>query len=333
MGAEAVSDAKKHDTPDTPATKGVDAMPTPGDMPWRAVLAAAGTGVLVGAAIVATRYVVYQVGPGSLAFLRYLIGSILLLPVALAHGPLHFARRDVLPIAVLGILQFGVLVALLNLGLRYIPSAHGALIFATLPLLTMLLAAALGRERLTAWKTAGVALTLLGVGWALGEAALHRGSGAGAWLGELVVLASAATGALCSVLYQPYLRRYPALRVSAFAMLASVGFLAFLAAGEGLASTLPEVTPGGWLAVGFIGLASAVGYWLWLWALNHASPTRVTVFLALSPVTAATLGALVLGEPLSPGVIAGLATVAVGLWLAHRPEHSRTAPAVEQPGA
>ena len=36
------------------------------------------------------------------------------------------------------------------------------------------------------------------------------------------VLASTLAGAVCSVLYRPYLRRYPVLSVSSFAMLASV---------------------------------------------------------------------------------------------------------------
>ena len=54
-----------------------------------------------------------------------------------------------------------------------------------------------------------------------------------------------------------------------------------------------------------------------LWALRHATPTRVTVFLALSPVTAAGLGALLLGEAISAEALLGLACVALGLALAH----------------
>src|SRR5262249_49402269 len=69
----------------------------------------------------------------------------------------------------------------------------------------------------------------------------------------------------------------------------------------------------------FIGFSSGVGYFLWLWALKHASATRVTVFLALSPLTAAVLGALLLRERISPLTTLGLALVALGLWLAHRP--------------
>ncbi|MEE8502744.1 MAG: DMT family transporter, partial [Kiloniellales bacterium] len=76
---------------------------------------------------------------------------------------------------------------------------------------------------------------------------------------------------------------------------------------------------GGWLAVLFIGMSSGLGYYLWLWALKHTTPTKVTVFLALSPITATALGAAFLSEPISVPFIVGLCCVALGLWLAHRP--------------
>jgi drug/metabolite transporter (DMT)-like permease len=164
----------------------------------------------------------------------------------------------------------------------------------------------------------GVLLTIAGVGFALGEKLAQPAGGPGAWLGELAALGSAFSGALCSVLYRPYLRRYPTLIVSAFAMLASVAFLALLAAGEGFFAAVPRFTTGGWLAVLFLGANSGVGYVLWLWALNHAPATHVTMFLALSPVTAALLGAAFLGERLSFLALLGLACVALGLWLAQR---------------
>jgi drug/metabolite transporter (DMT)-like permease len=284
---------------------------------WPAAAAAA-TGIQVGAAMVATRLVVDQAGPASLALLRYCIGVCCLLPaVVLSRSRVRFAPRDLVPIALLGITQFGILIALLNYGLRSVPSARAALIFATFPLLTSLVAAVLGRERLTPAKMTGVLLTILGVGLALGEKTLSRGAGDPMWLGELAVFASACSGAACSVLYRPYLERYPTLPVSAFAMLASVAFLTPLAAGEGLFTARPDFTPGGWLAVAFIGFSSGGGYYLWLWALSHAPPTQVTAFLALSPVTAAALGVWLLGEPVSLPAVLGLVSVGAGLALAH----------------
>jgi drug/metabolite transporter (DMT)-like permease len=280
------------------------------------IAAAATNGVLVGAAIVATRFVIGETSPASLALLRYAIGALCLLPpVLLAERP-RFKRRDLVPMALLGIGQFGVLVTLLNHALRFIPAARAALIFATFPLLTMVLAALLGRERLTLAKTMGVLLTILGVALALGEKALARGSWETMWLGELAAFASALCGAVCSVLYRPYLERYRPLPVSAYAMLASVIFLATLAAGEGFFDAAPRFGTGGWLAVLFIGVNSGVGYYLWLWALMQTTPTRVTVFLALSPATAALLGVLCLAEPLSLASLAGLGSVALGLRVA-----------------
>ena len=284
-------------------------------------LAAAATGIQVGSAIVATRFVVNQTGPASLALLRYVIGFCCLAPLVLASGRMRFERRDLLPIGLLGIGQFGILIALLNYALRFIPSARAAVIFATTPLLTMILSAALGRERLTPARIWGVSFTIAGVAFALGEKAIQRGAagGAGERLGELAAFASALSGAICSVSYRPYLRKYPTLPVSALAMLASIGFLAALAAGEGFFSEGPHFTTLGWLAVLFIGTGSGLGYYLWLWALAHTTPTRVTVFLALSPLSAAALGAWLLAERLARETWVGVALVVLGLWLAHRP--------------
>jgi len=276
------------------------------------------TGIFVGATIVATRFVIDQTNPASLALWRYLIGSCCLLPPLLLSARPRFERRDLPPIALLGIIQFGIVVALLNYALQFIPSARAALIFASFPLLTMLLAALLGYERLTAAKALGVVLTGVGVGFALGEKAVQPGLPETGWVGELAVFASALAGAVCSVLYRPYLRKYPTLPVSALAMLASVVFLAALAAGEGFFHSFPRFTPGGWLAVGFIGISSGIGYYLWLWALNNTTPTKVTVFLALSPVTATFLGGLFLAERISATFLWGLLCVALGLWFALR---------------
>lgn len=299
------------------AGRGGSATQASGTLP---VLAAASVGIQVGAAIVATRFVVHDAGPISLALLRYIVGFLCLVPfVLLARRASHIARRDLAPIAVLGMLQFGGVVAVLNYGMQFIPAGRAALIFSTFPLITMLLAAALGHERLTLAKSAGVLLTIAGVAVALGDKAIERGSAGSAWIGEAAVFVSAFCGALCSVLYRPYLRRYPALPVGALAMLGSVGALALLAVGEGFYTDFPRFSGEGWIAVVFIGVSSGVFFYLWLWALERTTATRVTVFLGLSPITAAALGALLLGEPVTPLLMLGLACVVLGLILAHWP--------------
>lgn len=285
------------------------------------VLVAAAVGFQVGAAMVATRFIAADSGPATLALLRYGIGAACLLPVLLLrHLPLRFAARDLLPIAVLGILQFAATIVLLNYGLRHVPAGRGALLFACFPLLTMLFAALLGHERLTLAKTAGVLLTLLGVALALGESVLADSA---SLLGDAAVLAAAACGALCSVLYRPFLQRYDTVSLGVLAMLCSVGALLPLAAFEGAFTGWAGYSGAGWLAMLFIGFSSAGGFYGWLWALRRISPTRVTIFLGLSPVTAAILGVLLLGEAVTLPLLAGLVVLLAGLWLAMRPEPPR----------
>lgn len=279
------------------------------------IIAAATNGLLIGAAMVASRLALEQMPPATLALLRYSVGALCLLPPLLLIRRVRFERRDLVPVALLGIVQFGILVALLNWGLQRMPAARAALIFATFPLLTMLLAAVMRLERLSLAKAAGVMLTFAGVALALGEKALDAEAG---WWGEAAVFAAALSGAVCSVLYRPYVLKYPTLQVSWFAMVASVAFLALLAANEGFFDHWPRFDAAGWGAVLFVGLASAAAYFLWLWALAHTSPTRVTVFVSISPPTAALLGWALLGEALSPLFLAAVACLAGGLWLAHR---------------
>ncbi len=296
-----------------------------------ALVAAAGSGILVGAAIVASRFAVAEVPPLTLAMLRYAIGFCCLLPFAAqamrraprsARPPVAKSRAiDLLAMAALGIGQFGVLIALLNFGLQHVGAAQAALIFSLFPLLTLLLAAAMGRERVTRPLLLGVLISIAGVALAL---APKLGTAQAAhWWGELAVAASAGVGALCTVLYRPYLQRYPTLPVSAFAMLASVLFLAVAALAEHWPARVGALSVQAWAAVIFIGAASAIGYFWWLHALKHESPTRVTVFLALNPVTAALLGWALLGESLHPALVAALVLIAAGLWLATRPAKAR----------
>ncbi len=278
-----------------------------------ALLAAAATGVQVGAAITATRFVADAISPSSLAFIRYGIGVACLLPVVAMAPRIRFARADVLPIALLGIGQFGVLIALLNYGLKTVPAGRGALIFASFPLLTLIVAALAGHERVTLAKLAGILLTLVGVGFALGDKIF----GAADLAGELLIVAAAGIGAICSVLYRPYLRRYPTLPVSAFAMAAAAGALLGPALWDDLLVSPSRLTAAQWAATIFIGISSGVFYVVWLWALKTVAATRVTVFLSLSPITATILGVTLLGEPVTAGMIAGVACVAAGLWVAN----------------
>ena len=166
-----------------------------------ALLAAAMTGVQVGAALVASEAIVADVGAGRLGFLRYAIALVFLLPFAVhAAGP-AFRKSDLLPVALIGIGQFGVLVALLNIAVLYSSSARVSLVFATLPIVTLGVGWAMAREAITARTFIAIALSVIGVGVLVGADAL---SGA--------LAASDLTGLGCAALATalPWLVRHSA---------------------------------------------------------------------------------------------------------------------------
>ncbi len=280
----------------------------------RALAGAALVGIQVGACIAGSRWLLQELGPLSLTFLRYTIALASLLPFLRGARAAwsRLGRRDAVAVALLGVVQFGLLIALLNVGLRHVDAGLGALLFATFPLLTMLIATLAGYERFDAALAAGVALSILGVGLALGVrgADVQRADLA---LGAACVLAAALCGAVCSVYYRPLLQRHAMLPMGALAMAAAVAVLAPAAWAEGLVSRAAALMPVHWAVLLAIGLSSGVGYWLWLWALKHTAPTQATAFLALSPVTAALIGTFALGEPLGAGFVLGLLCIVAGL--------------------
>lgn len=282
-----------------------------------ALLAAMLTGILVGASMVAIRHISQDIGPGSQAFLRYSIAYLCVLPFLLRAKDVHIDRKDMVAVTMIGVVQFAVVVVLLNFGLQYMSAARAALIFASFPLLTMLVGVAMKREQFTRPKAIGVGLTILGVGLTIGEG-LSAGAGENELLGALAVLASALCGAICSVLYRPYLSRSSTLAIGSLSMAASIGFLLLLAMNEGLFADFNSIIAKTWESVLFIGVSSAIAYMAWLWALRHTDPTRVSIFLSLSPVTATFLGYLMLGETVSISTGIGIVTIIIGLWAATR---------------
>ena len=285
------------------------------------VAAAAASSVLGGASVVATRFVIGDTDPLVLALLRYGIGAACLVPIALLIGGRRVARADLPAVALPGALFFALFPTLFNAALAHTTAARGALALSTLPLLTLVVAAALGVEAVTRDKLAGVALAVLGVAVALsGELAAVEG----AWRGDLIMVGTALCGAVYNVLARPYLARYPVLTFTACAMLWGTAALAVTAGAAGALAAAPSFTPAGWLAVGFLGVfGAALTFMLWSLGLAYATPTLVAITVTLNPVVATVLGVSLLGEPVAARLLLGLAAVAGGIALANRPRRRR----------
>src|SRR6202030_1635720 len=164
---------------------------------------------LGGTAAAVTRYLVGGADPLTLAILRWGIGFLCVLPVAVLLRVAWPKRSDWPAVAALGVCFFGAFFVLYNIAVGYTTAARASLALSTLPLQTMLVGALLGIEKLTARKSLGVGIAVFGV-----VAALASGLSAapsGAWRGELIMTGAVLCMAFYNVWSRPFIERSSAL--------------------------------------------------------------------------------------------------------------------------
>jgi drug/metabolite transporter (DMT)-like permease len=279
------------------------------------ILAAVLSSALGGMSAAATRFVVGTVDPVTLAAFRFGGGFVFLLPLALAARVRWPPRRDWIGTALLGLMFFAAFFILYNMSLAYTTAGRGALALSTLPLLTMLVAAALGAEPLTARKSLGVCIAIGGVALAL-VTGLSTAPG-GAWRGDLLMLASALMMALFSVWSRPFIARSSPLGFVTASMGFGGGAVALMAALSGGFAVTRGFGLAQWADVTYLAVfGGAAAFYLWVFALERTTPTRVTNTMTINPLAASLLAAVLVDEPIGLNLIVGLVAVGAGIWIA-----------------
>lgn len=279
------------------------------------VAAAAASSALGGTSIAATRYLVGHLDPLAIGSFRFGIGCLLLAPVALLGDRRWPERGDWLQTAGLGLLFFAIFPILFNASLIYTSSARGALALSTLPLLSLVVGAALGKERLTARKTAGVLVAMAGVGFALLSGLAYAPPQA--WRGDLLMIAAALCMALYGIWSKPIIRRCGPIPFTTAAMAAGAAVLIAISAARGSFDAVAQFAVPQWTAALYLGaIGAALTFYLWALALGRASPTSVAVTVTVNPVTASLVAAAVLSEPIGWTLAVGIVVVGLGIWLA-----------------
>ncbi|WGS17930.1 MULTISPECIES: DMT family transporter [unclassified Bradyrhizobium] len=279
------------------------------------VLAAVLSSALGGTSIGATRFLVGSIDPLAIGSFRFGIGVLLLLPLTLLQLRAWPPRRDWPGVVGLGLLFFAAFPILFNASLIFTTAARGALALSTLPLLTMVVGAALGSEPLTARKTTGVLVTILGVALALLSGLATAPSGA--WRGDLLMVAAALCMALYSIWSKPFIRRSGPIPFTTLAMAAGGAFLIVASLVRGSFAPVADFGALQWFGAIYLGaFGAALTFYLWSFALERTTPTRAATSVTVNPVAASLVGAAFLGEPLRWNVVAGIVTVFAGIWIA-----------------
>ena len=272
------------------------------------------TGIQVGAAVFISQLLIQDVGLGLLGFWRYAIALLVLLPLLLLDRRPAVASSDWLTVSLLGVGQIGVMITLLNVAVFYTSAGRVAVVFAMLPAVSLIIDKLRGKQIANWLVNLGILLSITGVLVLVGGDALSGSLIIDDIIGMLAALLATCVVALCSSWYQPYVKRYGSVKISAIAFTVSLVPLAVLSL------VLPSSTPVMswawhiWALMLALGLSSGVGYVLWFHAIKNLPATTVTGFLALSPIATAILSLVFVNSAVTLSILAAVVLVSLGIF-------------------
>jgi probable blue pigment (indigoidine) exporter len=237
-------------------------------------------------------------------------------------------------LALLGLLNPGLSYALSLAGLALITASLSVLLWAAEPLLILLLAVLVLRDRVNGSLVAAMGVAFVGV-----VLVVQRGGSDGAALGVLLTLAGVGCCALYTVLCRQALVDDSTLPVVLVQQTAALGFSGALTLGAAMLGRVAvplDVPPQAWLsAIGSGVLYYAIAFWFYLNGLRRVPAAVAGAFINLIPVFGVAAGYVLLDERLSTTQWLGAAAVLASVTALTL--RSRTAadadPVTSRPGA
>jgi drug/metabolite transporter (DMT)-like permease len=283
-------------------------------------IAATLSALSAGASIVATRFILGETNPVSLAFLRYFIATICLLPIlylGLRKRPIPFGH--IFPIIILGSLLFTFFPWGFSASLKYTTAAYGAIALSTMPIFTLIIACIFKKEVLTNAKIIGVGLAFLGVTIAVSRSLLGNTLGENDFLGIFLMLTSSLCAAVYSTFSRPLILTYGPVLFTAMSITVGMLLLSPIAHNVGTFSILPTFSTMGWVSIIFLGaIGGALQFTAYSWALAWLTPTRTAIYLTLTPISAVILAYPLLDEKITFETTIGLILVLIAIFLINR---------------
>lgn len=258
----------------------------------------------------------------ALLLVRFGIAAVLLLAVAGARGALRgLTRRTVLVGLGMGAFGYAAQAYLYFSALTRIDASLLTLLLYVYPVLVMVAAIAIGRERASRRRIGALGVASAGIALVLSGAV----TGQFDELGALMGLGSAVT-------YTAYIlvgdRLTADITPLALAALVCTGAAATFTAG-GIAAGGPDLGfgPAGWAWLGVLALVSTVGAILLFFAgLARVGPSVAAILSVLEPVVTVVSAAAVFGETLTGGQLLGGFLVLGAVVIVQWPARARTGP-------
>jgi drug/metabolite transporter (DMT)-like permease len=276
------------------------------------------------------RGAITTVEPFTLAFLRWTLAALLLLPFAWSglrsHGGQLASQWRML--VVQGFLGMWICGAIVYLGLKFTTATNGTLIYTSSPVLILLLEQIFRGRTISAREAIGIVLALSGVLTIVVKGSLDVLLGLSFNIGDLLFAGAALSWALYSVLLKNEKNvQIPSNAVfAATAAMGAVTLAPFMLAEVAYTGHFPTELNAWFSIIGIVVSASILAFSTFQYGIKVLGPSVTGLFMYLLPPYGVFMAIMFLGESFQPFHAAGSALVMTGLILATAPSRYLKAP-------
>ena len=266
-------------------------------------------GLIWGTPYLMIRVAVREVDPATLLFARTALASLIFVPVMAHRGTWRQLRPAWRWIALYALVEMGIPWLLMGQAETRISSSLTGLLVATVPLIgAVVTRLSHPADRLGWFRGLGLLLGTVGVATLVGVDV--RGA---TWLGVALMLIVAAGYAIGPVIISLKLADLPGLDVVG----SSVALVAVAYAPFGL-THLPGHLSGqvAWCVLGLAVIPTVLGFLSFFYLIKEVGPHRSMMVTYINPVVAVALGVVLLGEPITTGMLIGFPLIAAGAYIA-----------------
>lgn len=267
----------------------------------------------------ATKLTLQEFPPMSLAFLRFALAILLLLPFLLAEKKIKIEKKDFAKLLGIGVLMSSLNIGLFYMGIERTTVTTASVLTMVIPILSILGGWIFLKEKIYVANILGTVMGLLGIVAVIGIPLIFLGViiSPQILLGNILIILASVAWVAGAILSKELCSKYSTLTITT--VIFAVGAITFLipALTEYLQNPgwIHQVTYFGILGLAFITIASSISaYFLFEWGVAKLGVAKADLFQYIEPVVAITLGVLVLNEQLRFSFIIGAILVGLGVY-------------------
>ena len=279
------------------------------------------TAIFWGGTFIAGRVIARNIPPFSAAFFRFAIASVFLLFLTwkLEGKFPKLKKHQILPIILLGMTGIFSYNFFFFKGLKITEAGRASVIIANNPIFIAFFSAYFFKEKLTPLKMTGILISVTGAIIVITRGHIFDLFQGSIGLGELYIFGCVTSWIIYSLIGKAVMKDLSPLLSVTYSVLVGTIALFLPAYSEGVAQKFMYYSTPEWFSLFFLGFFGTVlGFFWYYQGIHRIGPMKAGLFINFVPISAIILSALILKEPITVSLLAGLIFVSTGVYLTNR---------------